>query len=305
MKLRVPYWATDGFDVKLNGRSIAQSYQPSSYVEIPARRWKKDDVVEVTMPFTKHLDFGPDKTSPLWTGVLMYGPLVMATTGINSWDEATVDVASDLSNITLNGAQEGTGADAHLYTMTFAGHTFIPDYQADRNVTHYLRIDQGKPLTTHLSPLTTDLDKSTLHELILVAESRSDEQQAWNQMQVKVPEYAPWAPHAFARMMKLYEESRQLLLATDDKYSQEEIDKAASALSGIINSMRPGNLPELEDLSELTDLLEIVKQQPEGNEQQDRAIGYANMVIRYVSDGSGTKDMIERATRQLKAYIKQ
>ena len=308
MKLRVPYWATEGFDVKLNGRSIAKSYQPSSYVEIPARKWKKDDVVEVTMPFTKHLDFGPDKTSPMWTGVFMYGPLVMATTGINSWDEATVDVASDLSNITLNGAQEGTGADAHLYTMTFAGRTFIPDYQADRNVTHYLRIDQGAPLSTLLSPLSSqssDLDKSALRELMLVAESRSDEQQAWNQMQVKVPEYAPWAPHAFARMMKLYEESQQLLLATDDKYSQEEIDKATSALSGIINSMRPGNLPELEDLSELTDLLEIVKQLPEGNEQQNRAIGYANMVIRYVSDGSGTKDMIERATRQLKAYVKQ
>jgi hypothetical protein len=29
------------------------------------------------------------------------------------------------------------------------------------------------------------------------------------------------------------------------------------------------------------------------------------MVIRYVSDGSGTKDMIERATNQLKELLKQ
>ena len=57
MKLRVPYWATEGFDVRLNGKSIATHYQPSSYVEIPARKWTKKDVVEVVMPFTKHLDF--------------------------------------------------------------------------------------------------------------------------------------------------------------------------------------------------------------------------------------------------------
>ena len=61
MKLRVPYWATEGFDVRLNGKSLAATYQPCSYVEIPARQWSAQDVVEVIMPFTRHLDFGPDK----------------------------------------------------------------------------------------------------------------------------------------------------------------------------------------------------------------------------------------------------
>lgn len=41
MKLRVPYWATDGFDVKLNGISIATHYQPCSYAVIPTRQWKE------------------------------------------------------------------------------------------------------------------------------------------------------------------------------------------------------------------------------------------------------------------------
>ena len=36
----------------------------------------------------------------------------------------------------------------------------------------------------------------------------------------------------------------------------------------------------------------------------DRAISYASMVIRYVSDGSGTMDMIQRATNQLKEILK-
>ena len=42
----------------------------------------------------------------------------------------------------------------------------------------------------------------------------------------------------------------------------------------------------------------------EDNEKANRAIGYAGMVIRYVSDGSGTMDMIERATNQLKEVLK-
>ena len=318
MKLRVPYWATEGFDVKLNGKSIAKHYQPSSYVEIPTRKWSAKDVVEVTMPFTKHLDYGPDKMdtapayepggkteyTPMWTGTLMYGPLVMATTNIKNWDEATVEMASDLSDITLNGAKPGTGPDAQLYTLTFQGRTFVPDYYADRGVTHYLRIDQGTPLTSHLSPISADIDKSALRELMLVAKGRQEEQQAWNALTVKVPEYAPWAVHGFARMAEQYDKALPILEAPDDKYSQEEIDKAVSALNGIINSMRPGNLPELEDMSELMTLLEKARKMPEGDRKLDRAIGYANMVVKYVSDGSGTMDMIERATNQLKEAVK-
>jgi len=327
MKLRVPYWATEGFDIRLNGKSIATHYQPSSYVEIPARQWSEKDVVEVIMPFTKHLDFGPDKMetapayekdgkteyTPMWAGTFMYGPLVMATTGIKNWDEATINIASDLSDITLNGAQEGTGANANLYTLTYGGRTFIPDYAGDEHVTHYFRMNvesdpNVKPVTTN-----TGIDKSQLRELLLIAKGRSEEQQAWNALAVKVPEYAPWAKHGFARMMAQYEKTKPLMDAPERSmvngqwsmvYSQEEIDKAASALNAVINTMRPGNLPELEDMDELMQLLERAKQLPENDEKANRAIGYAGMVIRYVSDGSGTMDMIERATNQLKEVLK-
>ena len=308
MKLRVPYWATEGFDVRLNGKSISKTYQPSSYVEIPTRRWTEKDVVEVVMPFTKHLDFAPDKMkttpayekggkteyTPMWAGTFMYGPLVMATTGIKNWDEATIDVAPDLSDVTVGNM-----------TLHHGGHTFIPDYDGDKHLTHYFRMnipaDPAGLLTGDGSPVA--IDKSLLRELLLIAKSRSDEQQAWNALTVKVPEYAPWAVHGFARMTEQYAKAQPYMDAPEDRYSQEEIDNAASALNAVINTMRPGNLPELEDLDELQQLLEKAKLLPDDNQKANRAISYAGMVIRYVSDGSGTMDMIQRATNQLKEIL--
>ena len=320
MKLRVPYWATEGFDVRLNGKSLAAAYQPCSYVEIPARQWSAQDVVEVIMPFTRHLDFGPDKMetspayekdgkteyTPMWAGALMYGPLVMAAEGIHSWDEATVDMAGDLSDITLNGAKTGTGADANLYTLTFKDKTFIPDYAADKHVTHYFRMNiPTDPSVKYVAEVSEGIDKSALRELLLIAKTRQEEQTAWNALAVKVPEYAPWAVHGYGRMLEQAAKAQPFMDAPDDKYSQEEIDKAASALNAVINTMRPGNLPELEDMDELMTLLEQAKKLPEDDRRANRVIGYAGMVIRYVSDGSGTMDMIQRATTQLKEVLQK
>jgi DUF1680 family protein len=136
MKLRVPYWATEGFDIKLNGKSLASEYSPCSYFEIPRRRWTRKDVVEINMPYVEHIDYAPDPVvilseakdlceakdlSPERLGALMRGPLVMAAVGIKSWDEAVLNLDSD----------------GHPLTEGF---TFIPDYQADTSITHYFRI---------------------------------------------------------------------------------------------------------------------------------------------------------------------
>ena len=306
MKLRVPYWATEGFDIRLNGKSIATSYQPSTYVEIPTRQWTEKDVVEVIMPFTKHLDFGPDKMetapayekggkteyTPMWCGAFMYGPLVMATTGITNWDEATIDVAPDLSDVTANASG-----------FSHNGRTFMADYDGDKHLTHYFRMNIPAAVNPQQSTANAEIDKSQLRELLLIAQSRCDEQKAWDDLTVKVPEYAPWAIHGFKRMTEQYAKAKPYMDAPADKYTQEEIDKAASALNAVINTMRPGNLPELEDMDELMQLLDKAQKLPDG-EKNDRAINYANMVIRYVSDGSGTMDMIQRATNQLKEVLK-
>lgn len=122
MKLRVPYWATEGFNVKLNGKSVASVYMPSSYVEIPERQWSSGDVVEIAMPFTKHINWGPDKVDNKWVGAIMNGPLVMATPDIKEWKDAEMTLSSDLSELnTIEG--------------------FVPDYAVTGHSTHYLRLD--------------------------------------------------------------------------------------------------------------------------------------------------------------------
>ena len=329
MKLRVPYWATEGFEVKLNGKTLFSSSQgnarPSSYVEIPARKWKKKDVVEVIMPFTKHIDFGPDKMQiaatgknetktpfePQWLGAFMYGPLVMTTTGINNWNEANTDVQADLSDVKLCGLKAGSGADTQLYTLEHDGRTFIPDYAANRHVTHYLRMNL-LGAQSDLASLPADLaaaeeeevalDESPLREAMQVARARRDAQRRWNEMEVKVPEYAPWAKHGFARMMEQYDRAQRVF--DNFERTQADIDKQAAELNAAINTMRPGNLPELEDMDNLLPLLDKAKAMKQKPKAVLEAIEYAEMVVKYVSDGSGTMDMIQRATEQLKAVVK-
>lgn len=154
MKIRVPYWATSGYDVQLNDTSIADNYQPSSYVTIPEREWTTDDVVTISMPFSKHIDYAPDKMniamvgkdvqtfSPQWAGTLMLGPMVMAATGFQTWEEATLSLSPDLHEVTVNRPTQGKGADAHLYSLSVGGHTFYPDYYIDKEATHYFRLAQ-------------------------------------------------------------------------------------------------------------------------------------------------------------------
>ena len=98
LKLRVPYWATEGFEVRMNGQRITQHATPCSYLTIQSRNWSASDTLEVVMPYTPHTDFGPDKVNGEWLGARMSGPLVLCT--------------------------DSTG-------------TVIPDYAADRHITHY------------------------------------------------------------------------------------------------------------------------------------------------------------------------
>ena len=319
MKLRVPYWATEGFSVKLNGKEVAESYKPGTYVEIPSRKWKKNDAVEVVMPFQAHMDFGPDKMriaatgknetrtefAPLWAGAFMYGPLVMAATGLNSWDDATIDLDPSMKNVVLNGAHQDSErageAYSNVYTMTVGGMTLVPDYYANRHVTHYFRTNlPGTP-----EQVGDGDDKAVsltdLNEAMQEAKRRRNAQQRWLAMEVKVPEYAPWAKHGYERMMANLSAAENVLNNPDMSNNQDAIDKATTNLNAAINSMRPGNLPELEDMDELLPLLEKAKAVQNPSAELKEAIEYAEMVVKYVSDGSGTMDMIEKATNMLKS----
>lgn len=317
LKLRVPYWATQGFSIKVNGKEVAKSYQPSTYVELEQKHWKVGDVVEIDMPFSKHIEYGADKLSsdvasldgtPLktsWVGTLMYGPLVMAGTGAQTWNQATLNIDSRLSNITV-GESNGvtTGAEANLLTLKLGGKEFQPDYYRNANSTHYYRIN----LTDAKSKKSkkVKIDFTELNSLLNLAAERKADQEKWNALSQKVPEYAPWAPFGYERMQKVMAQAQELVAKGKKKVTQDELEGTTAILNRAINTMRPGNLAEMEDLRELSGLLRRAGW-PDDNTSDElkEAISYGRMVQKYVTDGSGTHDMIHAAVGKLKKAMKQ
>lgn len=317
LKLRVPYWATQGFSIKVNGKEVAKSYQPSTYVELEQKHWKVGDVVEIDMPFSKHIEYGADKLSsdvasldgtPLktsWVGTLMYGPLVMAGTGAQTWNQATLNIDSRLSNITV-GESNGvtTGAGANLLTLKLDGKEFQPDYYRNANSTHYYRIN----LTDAKSKKSkkVKIDFTELNSLLNLAAERKADQEKWNALSQKVPEYAPWAPFGYERMQKVMAQAQELVAKGKKKVTQDELEGTTAILNRAINTMRPGNLAEMEDLRELSGLLRRAGW-PDDNTSDELkdAISYGRMVQKYVTDGSGTHDMIHAAVGKLKKAMKQ
>lgn len=311
LKLRVPYWATDGYDVKLNGKSIAKSYTSCSYVHIAEREWKQGDVVEVSMPFGKHIHWGADKMElaatgknqvrtpfePQWVGALMYGPLVMATSDVKEWSQADFSLQSDLSDIHLNGASNSTGKDGNLYTLSFHGMQFQPDYYQTAHSTHYLRLNV---LSDKKKSNKKKIDRTYLEQALSVAKERMESQMAWDALVVKVPEFAPWAPHGYARLLDQMKQAEQVVRRSNKVLTQEDVNAATAALNVAINTMRPGNLAEPEDLARLLPLLLHCKENiPNKSTELRQAIDYADMVVQYVNDGSGTNDLIDKAVKRL------
>ncbi|MGM9759450.1 MAG: beta-L-arabinofuranosidase domain-containing protein [Parabacteroides sp.] len=442
LKLRVPYWATEGFEVKVNGTPTGENYQPCSYAVLPARTWKAGDVIEITMPFTKHIDYGPDKLPAeiasqdgenlpaAWVGTLMYGPLVMTATDVSNWKEATLNVDSHLATITnVEPSGMRSGTNGNLYILTQGGRTFQPDYYRHDHSTHYFRINHVSDPTTELKmalqeklreaqafqkknyskksyanlqaavqkgtqliaatsvseveiaagttaideaakalvatrldkslltatirqaaaqaaeTYTTDsyqalqialesardvehnsdsqfvvdkqtlalqdaignlvtaasVDKKSLQELIAEATTRKNDQEKWNALTVKVPEYAPWAQYGYMRLTESMEQAQRVLGNQGKNYSQGEVNATAAALNAAINTMRPGNLPEMEDLRPLSGLLRRAGKLTESSSPElKEAVEYAQMVMKYVTDGSGTHDMITEAVKRLR-----
>ena len=74
LRIRVPYWAARGVDVKVNGESQAVTAKPASYLVLE-RTWQPGDRVEVSLPMSLHLDRMPDDPT---LATVMYGPLVLA-----------------------------------------------------------------------------------------------------------------------------------------------------------------------------------------------------------------------------------
>lgn len=74
MKIRVPYWATRGVTIKINGQAQDVAATPKSYVTLD-RTWNDGDVVEVAMPMSLHLHRAADLPDRV---AILYGPVVLA-----------------------------------------------------------------------------------------------------------------------------------------------------------------------------------------------------------------------------------
>ena len=81
--IRYPHWATSGAKITINGKAVAISQSPGSYVELK-RAWKTGDKVVVNFPMSLRLVAANDNAK---VAAIAYGPLVLAgdmgTGGIN------------------------------------------------------------------------------------------------------------------------------------------------------------------------------------------------------------------------------
>jgi len=74
LAIRRPYWASEGFAVKVNGQAVESLPKPDSYVEVK-RTWKTGDTVSLTLPKALWLATLPDNPEK---AAFMWGPLVLA-----------------------------------------------------------------------------------------------------------------------------------------------------------------------------------------------------------------------------------
>jgi hypothetical protein len=75
LRLRIPYWATDGVTVKINGQAQEAAKQPGPRYLSIQRAWKNGDTITVEFPMSLHLWKMPDDPS---LAAILYGPVVLA-----------------------------------------------------------------------------------------------------------------------------------------------------------------------------------------------------------------------------------
>jgi len=80
VKLRRPFWAGPGFEVKVNNRGTAVESRPGSWVDLD-RQWQTGDIIEISMPFSVRTEGFRDNPNRF---AFLNGPVVLC---------AQVDVA--------------------------------------------------------------------------------------------------------------------------------------------------------------------------------------------------------------------
>jgi hypothetical protein len=74
LRIRIPWWAVRGGEVRINGKKLGSFAGPSSYLTI-SRIWKKGDRVDVRFPMSLYVESMPDDAT---IAAVLYGPAVLA-----------------------------------------------------------------------------------------------------------------------------------------------------------------------------------------------------------------------------------
>jgi DUF1680 family protein len=130
VKVRVPRWATRGFQVRINGRDEAVTATPGSYLTL-ARTWRDNDTIELRMPLSFSLQAVVDQPN---VASVFYGPILLAaeeSAARTDWRKVALD-GRDLS-------RSITGDPAAL-RFTADGASFKPFYESYGRHSVYLHV---------------------------------------------------------------------------------------------------------------------------------------------------------------------
>lgn len=130
IKVRVPRWATKGFNVRINGRAEAIAATPGSYLTL-ARTWRDNDTIELRMPFSFYLSPVVDQPN---VASLFYGPVLLAA------DESAP--RTDWRHITLQARDIAGSIKGDPATLRFAVENvpFRPFYESFGRHSVYLHV---------------------------------------------------------------------------------------------------------------------------------------------------------------------
>jgi DUF1680 family protein len=130
LHVRVPQWATKGFFVTINGKSLKMKATPGSYLAI-SRKWKDGDTVELRMPFHFYLDPLMDQQN---IASLFYGPILLAAqepAPRKDWRKITLE-AKDIG--------KSISGDPTKLEFTIDGVVFKPFYETYGRHSVYLDV---------------------------------------------------------------------------------------------------------------------------------------------------------------------
>ncbi|WP_169081754.1 beta-L-arabinofuranosidase domain-containing protein [Paenibacillus sp. PL91] len=117
IKLRVPSWAENGYNVSINGVQQNVDAVPGTYVTLD-RTWTSGDKIDIAMPFSLRLEKTPDDPK---TGSIYYGPLVMVgKSNSTTWLNLLVNENQLSQSIVSTGP----------LSFTTNGVTLVPMYEA-------------------------------------------------------------------------------------------------------------------------------------------------------------------------------